>query len=117
MLVPAMLVAAAGAALVAAATGPAPLAAGTVALGLAAGACAPSCVRLIADHVPPADRGVAMGLFEAACGLSFIAAGLVGGHAADALGAEAPYVLASLLAVAWSAVLLARLRAPAGRLP
>ena len=48
---------------------------GAVALGLAAGASAPTCVGLIADHASAAQRGTAMGLFEAACGVSILALG------------------------------------------
>ncbi len=109
ILVPAMLVSAVAALLVAAPLGGAILFVGTLGLGLTAGACAPTCVGLIADHVPAADRGIAMGLFESACGLSFILAGLVGGHAADALGPEVPYVLVAALAAGWTPVLARRL--------
>lgn len=105
VLVPAMLLSAAAAVLVAAPAGPVVLAVGTVGLGLTAGACAPTCVGLIADHVRPADRGIAMGLFEGACGLSFIVAGMVGGYAADALGPEIPYFLVAALALGWTLVL------------
>lgn len=105
VLVPAMLVSAVAAALVAAPAGTATLVIGTIGLGLTAGACAPTCVGLIADHVRPADRGIAMGLFESACGLSFILAGFGGGYAADALGPGVPYLLVAGLAVAWTLVL------------
>ena len=74
-----MLVMAAGAGLVVAPVGIWALFFGTVALGLASGASAPTCVGLIADHVSAADRGMAMGLFEAACGVSILASGLLGG--------------------------------------
>ena len=46
-----------------------------------------------------------MGLFEAACGVSMLASGLVGGFAAEAFGGEAPYLVVSVLALAWAAVL------------
>ena len=39
------------------------------------------------------QRGTAMGLFEAACGVSILASGLVGGYAAEGFGGEAPYVI------------------------
>jgi MFS family permease len=81
-----------------------------VALGLAAGASAPTCVALIADHASAADRGTAMGLFEAACGVSILASGLAGGYAAEALGGETPYLIAGALALAWAAVLARALR-------
>ncbi|MGH7318926.1 MAG: MFS transporter [Candidatus Rokuibacteriota bacterium] len=106
VLVPAMLVGAAGAILVAAPLGASALFIGTVALGLTAGACAPTCVGLIADHVRPADRGIAMGLFEAACGVSFIVAGFVGGQAAEAFGPWVPYLLTAALALGWTPVLV-----------
>jgi MFS family permease len=99
--------------LVAAPLGPVALAAGTIGLGASAGACAPACVGLIADHVRPADRGIAMGLFEASCGLSMLLAGLVGGYAADALGGEAPYVLVAGLGALWGVYLARRLPATA----
>ncbi len=116
ILVPAMLVSAVGAALVAAPFGAAVFFLGTLALGLTSGACAPTCVGLIADHAAPEDRGIAMGLFESACGLSFILAGFLGGHAADALGPEVPYLLVAGFALAWTPVLARQLsRRPVGR--
>jgi MFS family permease len=110
VLVPAMLVTAAGAGLVVAPLGPGALFLGVMALGLAAGASAPTCVALIADHVSAADRGIAMGLFEAACGVSILASGLVGGFAAQALGGEAPYLIVGALALAWAGILARTLR-------
>lgn len=109
VLVPALLASAAGGVLVAAPAGTAALALGTVALGLAAGACAPTCVGLIADHVAPADRGIAMGLFEGSCGLSIILSGFVGGHVAEAIDPAAPYLLITGLAAGWTLVLVRRL--------
>jgi MFS family permease len=114
VLVPAMLTMVAGAALVVVPFGPGALFLGAVALGLAAGASAPTCIGLIADHVSAADRGMAMGLFEAACGVSILASGLVGGVAAEALGGEAPYLVVGILALVWSGV-LARALGPALR--
>ena len=113
VLVPAMLVSAVGATLVALPAGAGPLFIGTVALGCTAGACAPTCIGLIADHVRPADRGIAMGFFESACGLSMILAGLAGGYAAEALGPAIPYLLVSGLALGWMGVLFRSL-APRG---
>src|SRR5262245_49533843 len=113
VLVAAMLAMVGGAALVSAPLGAWALFLGAVALGVAAGASAPTCVGLIADHVSAPDRGTAMGLFEAACGVSILASGLVGGYAAEALGGEAPYVIVGVLALAWSGVLARALRAPA----
>jgi MFS transporter, DHA1 family, multidrug resistance protein len=110
VLVPAMLVTVAGAGLLVAPLGTATLFLGAVALGLAAGASAPTCVGLIADHVSAEQRGTAMGLFEAACGVSILASGLVGGFAAEGLGGEAPYVIVGLLALVWAGVLVRRLR-------
>jgi len=110
VLVPAMLAMAGGAGLVVAPLGPGALFLGAVALGLAAGASAPTCVGLIADHVSAAQRGTAMGLFEAACGVSILASGLLGGYAAEALGGEAPYVIVGGLALAWAGVLARALR-------
>jgi MFS family permease len=110
VLVSAMLAMVAGAGLVVLPLGPGLLVLGTVALGLAAGASAPTCVGLIADHVSAADRGMAMGLFEAACGLSFVASGLVGGRAAQAFGGEAPYLIVGALALVWAGVLARTLR-------
>ncbi len=113
VLVPAMLVTAGGAGLVVAPLGPWALFVGAVALGVAAGASAPTCVALIADHVSAADRGMAMGLFEAACGVSILASGLAGGYGAEALGGQTPYLIVGALALAWAGVLGRTLR-PAG---
>jgi MFS family permease len=113
VLVPAMFAMVGGAALVVAPLGFGTLFLGAVALGLAAGASAPTCVGLIADHVSAAQRGTAMGLFEAACGVSILGSGLVGGYAAEALGGEAPYVIVGALALAWAGVLAWALRGPA----
>jgi MFS family permease len=110
VLVPAMLVTAVGAGLVVVPLGPGALFLGAMALGLAAGASAPTCIALIADHVSATDRGIAMGLFEAACGVSILASGLIGGVAAQALGGEAPYVLVGALALAWAGALSRALR-------
>jgi len=114
VLVPAMLAMGGGATLVAAPLGPWALFLGAVALGLAAGASAPTCVGLIADHVSAAERGTAMGLFEAACGLSILASGLLGGYAAEGLGGEAPYGIVGAIALVWAGV-LGRMLRPAGR--
>ncbi len=111
ILLPAMLVAAVSAGLVAVPGATAALVAGSAGLGLAAGACAPTCVGLIADYVGAADRGLAMGLFEAACGVSILISGVVGGYSAQALGAQAPYLIVAGLALAW-AIVLARHLAP-----
>jgi MFS family permease len=113
VLVPAMLVMVGGVALVVAPVGLWALFLGAVALGLAAGASAPTCVGLIADHASATQRGTAMGLFEAACGVSILASGLLGGYAAEALGGEVPYVIVGVLALAWAGVLARALRAPA----
>jgi hypothetical protein len=51
-----------------------------------------------------------MGLFEAACGVSILASGLVGGFAAEALGGEAPYLMVGALALVWAGVLGRALR-------
>jgi MFS family permease len=105
VLLSAMLAMVGGAALLAVPIGPAALLLGTVALGVAAGASAPTCIGLIADHVSAADRGTAMGLFEASCGASILTSGLLGGYAAEGLGGEAPYLIAGALALAWAGVL------------
>jgi MFS family permease len=105
VLVPAMLTTAAGSGLVVAPLGTSALLLGTLALGLAAGASAPTCVALIADHVSAEERGTAMGLFEAACGASILASGLLGGVAAEGLGGEAPYAIAGALGLVWAGVL------------
>jgi DHA1 family multidrug resistance protein-like MFS transporter len=110
VLVPAMAVSTVGAALVVAPLGAGALFVGAAGLGLTAGASAPSCVGLIADHVNAAERGVAMGLFEAACGVSILGSGLVGGFAAAALGGEAPYAIAGALTLGWTVVLMRALR-------
>jgi MFS transporter, DHA1 family, multidrug resistance protein len=110
VLVPAMFVTVAGAGLVVLPFGPGTLLLGAVALGLAAGASAPTCVGLIADHVSAADRGMAMGLFEAACGVSILASGLLGGWAAQAFGGEAPYLIVGVLALGWAGALARTLR-------
>lgn len=110
VLVPAMLVTVAGAGLVVLPFGPGSLFLGAVALGLAAGASAPTCVGLIADHVSAADRGMAMGLFEAACGVSILASGLLGGWAAQGFGGEAPYLIVGVLALGWAGALGRALR-------
>jgi MFS family permease len=113
VLIPAMLAMVTGAALLSLPLGTWALFVGAVALGVAAGASAPTCIGLIADHVSAEQRGTAMGLFEAACGVSILASGLVGGSAAETLGGEAPYVIVGILALAWAAVLARRLREPA----
>ncbi len=105
VLIPAIAAAALGAGLIVAPAGTGALYAGAALLGLAAGACAPTCVGLIADHVSAEDRGIAMGLFEAACGVSILVSGLVGGYAAAAFGGGAPYVIVAVLAGAWTGVL------------
>ena len=110
VLVPAMLAMAGGAGFVSGPFGLWALFLGVVALGVAAGASAPTCVGLIADHVSATQRGTAMGLFEAACGVSILASGLVGGVAAEALGGETPYVIVGVLALVWAGVLVQRLR-------
>ncbi len=110
VLIPAMLVTGAGAGLVVAPLGAGALFLGAMALGLAAGASAPTCIALIADHVSAEDRGVAMGLFEAACGVSILASGLIGGVAAQALGGETPYLIVGALALAWAGILARALR-------
>jgi DHA1 family multidrug resistance protein-like MFS transporter len=113
VLIPAMLATVAGAGLVVAPLGVGTLVLGAVALGLAAGASAPTCVGLIADHASAEQRGTAMGLFEAACGVSILASGLVGGFAAEGLGGEAPYVIVGGLALVWAGVLARVLRSAA----
>ena len=95
--------------LIALPAGPALLTLGAAGLGLTAGICAPICVGHIADHVRHADRGIAMGLFEAACGASMLLGGLLGGHAAQALGPAAPYLMFAVLAGGWSLVVARRL--------
>ncbi len=106
ILLPALLDSALAGALVAAPLGPAALFLGTLGLGIAAGACAPTCIGLIADHVAPEDRGIAMGLFESACGVAFILAGFLGGHLAYALGPRAPYLLVGGFAAMWTPILV-----------
>jgi MFS family permease len=110
VLVPAMLVMAGGAGLIVAPLGRWALFLGSMALGLASGASAPTCVGLIADHVSAADLGMAMGLFEAACGVSILVSGLLGGYAAEALGGETPYLIVGALALVWAGVLARSLR-------
>jgi MFS family permease len=115
VLIPAMLVTGAGAGLVVVPLGAGPLFLGAVLLGLAAGASAPTCVGLIADHVSAEQRGTAMGLFEAACGVSILASGLIGGFAAEGFGGEAPYIIVGGLGIAWAGVLARTLRPGAAR--
>jgi MFS family permease len=105
VLVPALCLSAVSALLVAMPAGSVALFAGTAGFGLAAGACGPACIGHLADHVRPADRGIVMGLFEGACGLSFIVAGFAGGHIAEAFGPDMLYVLVAVLALGWAAVL------------
>jgi DHA1 family multidrug resistance protein-like MFS transporter len=105
ILVPALLSCAIGAALVAMPLGAVVLFLGTLILGLSQGACAPACIALIADHTAIADRGFAMGLFESSCGISFIVAGVLGGHAAYTLGPGVPYLLVAGLASIWTPIL------------
>jgi MFS family permease len=109
VLVPALTLSALSAVLLALPAGPPALFAGTAGLGLASGACGPACVGHLADHTRPADRGIVMGLFEGACGIAFIVSGFAGGHAAEAFGPHVPYVLVSVLALGWAAVLWWRL--------
>jgi len=116
ILMPALLGSALAGILVAVPLGPAMLVLGTLGLGVAAGACAPTCVGLIADHVAPADRGIAMGLFESACGVAFILAGFLGGQVAFAIGPGVPYLLVGGLAVLWTPILALRISShPVGR--
>jgi len=116
ILVPALLGSTVGATLVAAPLGAPVLFLGTLALGLTSGACGPTCVGLIADHAAPEDRGIAMGLFESSCGVSFILAGFLGGQAAYALGPEVPYLLVAGLAAAWTPIVARQLTLhPIGR--
>jgi MFS family permease len=117
VLVPAMGLNTISAVLVAAPAGTAALVAGTIGLGLTSGACGPMCVGLVADHVRPANRGIAMGLFESACGVSFILAGFAGGHTAEAWDPSAPYWLAAGLTAPWAVVLARRLPRRAAGLP
>ncbi len=105
ILVPALLGTALAGTLVAAPLGPAVLFLGALGLGVAAGACGPACVGLIADHAAPEDRGIAMGLFESACGVAFILAGFLGGHVAYAIGPGVPYLVAGGVAALWTPVL------------
>jgi DHA1 family multidrug resistance protein-like MFS transporter len=113
ILVPAMLLSVIAAGLAGLPAGAVALFAGTVGFGATAGACAPTCVALIADHVSARDRGIAMGLFEGACGVSFVVSGFVGGHLAEALGPGVPFLLAGGLALGWMGVLVRAL--PTGR--
>jgi MFS transporter, DHA1 family, multidrug resistance protein len=105
ILVPALIGSAAGGCLVAMPLGTVVFFAGTIILGVTSGACAPVCIGLIADHTAPADRGIAMGLFECSCGLSFILAGFIGGQAAYALGAHVPYLIMAAIAALWAPLL------------
>jgi len=114
VLVPAMLAMVGGAALLVAPVGFATMFLGAAMLGVGSGASAPTCVGLIADHASAAQRGTAMGLFEASCGVSILASGLLGGYAAEGLGGEAPYVIVGALALVWAGVLARTLRS-AGR--
>ncbi|MDP2625679.1 MAG: MFS transporter [Candidatus Rokubacteria bacterium] len=117
VLVPAMLASVAGAIIVAVPTGVGLLFVGTAGLGLTAGACAPTCIGHIADHVAATHRGMAMGMFESACGLAFILAGLAGGYTAGAFGDSMPYLLVAGLSLAWMLVLSRGLPRPSGRRP
>jgi MFS family permease len=109
ILVPAMIIAGVGALLVAVPDWTLLLFIGAIGLGLTAGASAPTCIGLIADHVASADRGLAMGFFEASCGVGILAAGLIGGTAAQTLGAGTPYLVVAAVALGWCAVLARRL--------
>jgi MFS transporter, DHA1 family, tetracycline resistance protein len=116
ILVPALLGSTIAGALVAAPLGSAILFLGTLALGLTSGACGPTCIGLIADHATPEDRGLAMGLFESSCGVSFILAGFLGGQAAYALGPQVPYLIVAGLAAAWTPIVARNLSLhPIGR--
>ncbi len=116
VLVPALLGSALAGTLMAAPLGSAALFLGTLGLGLAAGACAPTCIGLIADHVAPEDRGIAMGLFESSCGVAFILAGFLGGQVAYAVGPRVPYLLVAGLAAIWTPILARRISLhPTGR--
>lgn len=111
ILVPAILGSAFAATVVAAPPSAAAFFAGTLALGLTSGACGPACIGLIADYTAPRDRGAAMGFFEMSCGVSYIAAGLLGGQAAYAFGAQTPYFLVAGLAFGWTSILAWQLSA------
>ncbi len=113
VLVPAQLGSALAGILMAAPLGPTALFLGTLGLGVAAGACAPTCIGLIADHVTPEDRGIAMGLFESSCGVAFMLSGFIGGQVAYALGPRVPYLLVTGLAALWTPILARRVSARA----
>lgn len=101
---------AASAAFVGAGVGIAGVAIGTFVLGITVGAGTPASAAMVSAMASERDRGFAMGIFEAAAGVSTVLAGIVGGYAAESFGVEAPYVLVACVAGAWSVWLALRLR-------
>lgn len=111
VILPALVLGAAGAALAGTATEFATLAAAVTMTGLCSGAVAPVAMALGADCAQPWAHGWALGLCETMCGVGFVAAGASGGLLATAGGPAMPFKVASVALAACVAVLAALFRA------
>jgi len=116
VIVPALVIGAAGAALAGTATEFLPLAAAVVMTGICSGAVAPVAMALGADCAMPWAHGWALGLCETMCGVGFVAAGATGGLLASVGGPAMPFRVASAILVGCVAVLVALFRADASRI-
>lgn len=92
VIVPALLVGAAGTAVLAYGQSEPVMFAGVSMMGLCTGALAPASLSLGSDCVPNEYRGWAMGLCETFCGLGFLVIGAAGGILGEIYGPSAPFV-------------------------
>lgn len=88
--------------------------AGLVAIGVGWSGVNVATTALVADAVPPGERGRAIGVVDVAAGLASIALPLAGGPLAEAYGFIALAILACAV-VAGPILLTVRLREPRGR--
>jgi MFS family permease len=79
-------------------------------LGLSIGAVFPATIALISDNVSQSLRGYAMGIFEASCGVGYMAAATFGGVIADLYSPRSPYLLAAIVSLSSAAFLAFMLR-------
>jgi len=77
----------------------------TILVGLGLGAVFPVTIAMVSDHVPPTQRGLAIGIFEATAGLAFMVASGVGGLLAENVDPRAPYWSASVQSVVWAVIM------------
>lgn len=83
---------------------------GVIMAGLSIGAVFPVSVALISDHINESVRGLAMGIFETACGAGVMLGAAIGGLLADMYSPRSPYLMAATVNLA-CAVLFAIRRA------